>query len=125
MKAPEWLPSVVLCIGILMISINFWYLVYVPNKYKLEGFNSPDIQNLSNDIISNAFSAAGTEKVPSDTEAAQNYRNVIIYMKNNTMKGIKIIDDINKRVYGHTTPVPDTYDPRNLLDNFVNPITGM
>jgi len=105
MNAPDWLPGVVLCIGILMISINFWYIVYVPQKYKKEGFDS-------------------NEKV-SDTDAAHAYRTLLTYMKGNTQKTLKIIADFTNRVYGSSLPVLDSFDPRQIMDNFVNPITGM
>jgi hypothetical protein len=121
MNAPKWLPGVVLCIGIMIISINFWYLVYVPSKYKMEGFSADDIHSLASTIVSNK----PPEKIPTDVEAAQSYRNLLLFMKENTLKSVKIINDFNMRVYGTTTPVPDTFDPRTLLDNFKNPITGM
>jgi hypothetical protein len=62
---------------------------------------------------------------PSEAEAAQYYRSLLVYIKNNTLKGIKVINDFHKRVYGTTEPIPDSFDPRTILDNFVNPITGM
>ena len=125
MKAPSWLPGVVLCVGLLLISINFWYLVYVPSKYKMEGFDAAQVESLTNSLVSSAMSSSNTEKVPTDTEAAQMYRNLMIYMKNNTQKSVKISNDFNNRVYGQAFPIPDSFDPRKIMDNFVNPITGM
>ena len=62
MKAPHWLPSVVLCIGILLITLNFWYLVYVPSKYKMEGFNNDEISRLTNEMVSSALTVTSTER---------------------------------------------------------------
>lgn len=123
MKAPTWLPGLVLFIGVMMISINFWYVVYIPQKYKKEGFATQAEQ--INNIVTSVITTSSNEAVPLDSDAAQAYRTVLLFMKGNTLKGLKIIKDFNTRVYGQSLPVPDTYDPRNLLDGFVNPITGM
>lgn len=114
MNAPVWLPKVVLFIGILLISLNFWYLVYIPKKK--EGFDT--------NILSNAF-VVKPEKPPTDTEVAIAYRTVLVYIKHNTLNGLKIINDFSKRVYGSSNPVPDSFDPRTIMDNFINPVTGM
>jgi len=116
MDVPNWLPSLVLCIGVLLISINFWYLVYMPQKYKEEGFDSNQytITNLIN-----------SEKLPTDDEVAIAYRTVLVYMKSNTLKSLKIIADFTTRVYGNSIPVPDSFDPRTIMDNYRNPITGI
>lgn len=113
MKAPDWLPGVVLAVGLLLITINFWYILLVPqrNKRSVEGFVG--------DMIS------GNTDSPTEAEAAQQYRSLLVYIKNNTLKGIKIINDFHMRVYGNTEPIPDSFDPRRILDNFINPITGM
>ena len=108
MDTSKPLVQIVLFLGILLLSINFWYLAYVPSKYKKEGF----------------LGLIG-EKVPTDTEAALAYRTLLAYMKNNTLNSIKIINDFTTRVYDKSIPVPDSFDPRNILDNFKNPITGM
>lgn len=125
MKAPSWLPGVVLCIGLFMISVNFWYLVYVPSKYKMEGFNNAEVNRLTNEVVASAMSVTSAERIPSDNEAAASYRNVLLYMKGNTLKGLKIVNDFNTRVYGSAQPVPDSFDPRTIMDNFTNPISGM
>jgi hypothetical protein len=125
MKAPSWLPGVVLCIGLFMISVNFWYLVYVPSKYKMEGFNNAEVSRLTNEVVASAMSVTTAERIPSDNEAAASYRNVLLYMKGNTLKGLKIVNDFNTRVYGSAQPVPDSFDPRTIMDNFTNPISGM
>jgi hypothetical protein len=91
----------------------------------MEGFDAAQIESLTNSVVSSALSSSTTEKVPSDTEAAQMYRNLMIYMKNNTQKSVKISNDFNNRVYGQAFPIPDSFDPRKIMDNFVNPITGM
>lgn len=115
MKYPDWLPQppiLVLTIGLLLITINFWYLVLVPQRQKKR------VETFVNDLVASTDS-------PSEAEAAQLYRSLLVYIKNNTLKGIKVINDFHKRVYGKTEPIPDSFDPRNILDNFVNPITGM
>lgn len=111
MKAPDWLPSVVLTVGLLLITFNFWYLVLVPQRQKKR------VESFVNDLV--------TTDSPTEAEAAQHYRSLLVYIKNNTLKGIKVINDFHKRVYGNIEPIPDSFDPRNILDNFVNPITGM
>jgi len=108
-----------------MISVNFWYLVYVPSKYKMEGFNNDEVHRLTNEVVASAMSVTTTERIPSDNEAAASYRNVLLYMKGNTLKGLKIVNDFNTRVYGRAQPVPDSFDPRTIMDNFTNPISGM
>jgi hypothetical protein len=125
MKAPLWLPNVVLFIGVILISLNFWYIILVPEKKRKEGFDTSQVSNITNQIVSRALTVNTTEKAPSDIEGAQAYRTVLLYIKYNTLKGLKIINDFNKRVYGTEQPVPDDFDPRTIMDNFVNPITGM
>ena len=110
MDTSKPLVKLVLFLGILMLSINFWYLIYVPTKYKKEHFQ-----------MNKLFG----EKTPTDTDAALAYRKLLVYMKNNTLNSIKIIDDFTTRVYDKSIPVPDSFDPRNILDNYKNPITGM
>ena len=40
-------------------------------------------------------------------------------------KGLQIVYDLNKRVYGKYQTVPDTFDPRKVLDDYKNPLTGI
>jgi hypothetical protein len=91
----------------------------------MEGFNNDEVHRLTNEVVSSAMSVTSAEHVPTATEAAQSYRTLLLYMKGNTLKGLKIINDFNTRVYGSCAPVPDTFDPRTIMDNFVNPISGM
>ena len=116
MIVPNWLPNLVLFVGILLISINFWYLVYMPQKYRDEGFDSTE------NIISNIINS---EKPPTDVDAAIAYRTLLVYMKSNTLKSLNIIADFTNRVYGAPMSVPDSFDPRTIMDNYRSPITGM
>jgi len=125
MKAPLWLPNVVLFIGVILLSLNFWYIMLVPEKKRREGFDTSQVANLTNQLVSSALTVTTTEKVPTDNEGAQAYRTVLLYIKSNTLKGLKVINDLNTRVYGSAPPVPDSFDPRTIMDGFVNPITGM
>jgi hypothetical protein len=123
MKAPNWLPNLVLCIGLLLISINIWYVVYIPRKYKKEAFVNADISDTVNNLLNNNTNIASNP--PSDLEVVQNYRKLLLYIKGNSKNGLKIINDFSTRIYGKITPIPSSFDPRTVLDGFKNPINGM
>jgi hypothetical protein len=120
MKQPVWLPGLVLFLGITALTVQFWYFFY---KRK-EGFDSNNVNLITYDILKKA----GEEKEetpPTDLQAAQAYRLLLLYIKTNFAKGLLIVYDLNKRVYGKAESVPDTFDPRKVLDDFKNPILGI
>jgi hypothetical protein len=125
MKGPAWLPGTVLFIGVLLITIQFWYIVYV-SKNKKEGFDatSQQVSLITSEILSRT---AQTEKTnpPSDTEAAQYYRALLVYIQSDYGKGLRLVYDLNKRIYGKYDAVPDSFDPRKILDDYKNPIAGI
>jgi len=124
MKGPAWLPGTILFIGVLLITIQFWYIIYI-SKTKKEGFDtSQQVSLITSEILAKT---AQTEKAnpPSDTEAAQYYRALLLYIQSDYGKGLRLVYDLNKRIYGKYDTVPDNFDPRKILDNYINPIAGI
>ena len=80
--------------------------------------------NLANQLLGSASTIA-PETPPSDTEMAKNYYNFLLYIKTDYSKGLKFVYDLNTRVYGSATKIPDNFDPRTVLNNYVNPLTGL
>lgn len=78
MDLPVWVPSVVMFLGILLISLNFWYLVYVPKT-------QPTL-SVSNKPVSD-------EEAEEAEEAEEVYKKLPIYIQSNLEKGRKIIND--------------------------------
>ena len=111
----DFVPGIVLCIGVTLITLFFWY-----NVTKKEGFDNPILTQ----ILQNT--ADQQEEIPmTNTQAASNYRALLVYIKNDFSNGLKLVYDLNKRVFGKTERVPDTFDPRLILDNYKNPIAGI
>jgi len=96
MDIPKWLPNIVLFIGLILISLNFAYIVYIPEKYK----------NTMKETVFN------------DSEAVENYRKLLMYIKNKPTSGIKIVEDFNKRIEGF----PESFRPYNIMKDFKNPL---
>lgn len=112
MKLPAWAPGVVLCIGVLAMTINLWYLLYKSRcPIKTEGFISIPSDGLE-------------ETAPSDKDIAGIYRQLMLYVKSDYAKGLKIVYDMNKRIYGKYDKVPDDFDPRRIMDNWNNPLAS-
>jgi len=112
---PDYIPGIVLCFGVTLITVYFWYKVT-----KREGFDNP--------ILTQILQTAADEqeeKPMTSTQAAANYRALLVYIKNDFSNGLKLVYDLNKRVFGKTDRVPDTFDPREILDNYKNPIAGI
>jgi hypothetical protein len=97
MDLPVWVPSVVMFFGILLISLNFWYLVYVPKT-------QPSLS------VSN--------KPVSDEEAEEAYKKLLIYIQSNLEKGQKIIDDFKK----HTNNFAELSEEHTVIEKYRNPI---
>lgn len=124
MKCPSWLPGLTLCLGLIILTAQFWYIIYV-SKTQKEGFDTAQQVGLITSQILGATAQAEKESPPSDMEAARYYRALLIYLQSDYTKGLRIVYDMNKRVYGKYEPVPNDFDPRKILDNFKNPITGL
>ena len=119
MKLPAWAPGLVLFIGVLLMTLNLWRIL-LSGKCKLqEGFASPAAG--LNDLLS---SAVEEEKPPNETEAVNIYRQLLMFVKKDYTKGIKIVYDMNQRIYGKYDKIPNDFDPRKVLDNWKNPLTG-
>ena len=70
MDLPVWVPSVVMFLGILLISLNFWYLVYVPKTQPTKLVSKNPV---------------------TDEEAEDAYKKLLIYIQSNLEKGQKTI----------------------------------
>jgi hypothetical protein len=119
MKVPDWLPGVVLVLGICLITANFWY-----HKNIREGYDNNDVNLITYSILKKAAEPE-EEKPPTDIQVAQNYRALLLFIKSDFTKGLQIVYDLNKRVYGKYQAVPDSFDPRKVLDDYKNPLTGI
>ena len=101
------------------MTANLWYVIISSRRCK-EGFAGNPAQAL-NSLIS---AAGEEEKPPSETEAVNIYRQLLLFIKSDYTKGIKIVYDMNNRIYRKYDKIPDDFDPRKVLDNWKNPITG-
>lgn len=122
MKLPDWAPGAVLALGVLLMTINLWYMVY--STHCKEGFANEQIATLTGQVLGMAEKAE-KENPPSDTEVVGMYRAILIYIQSDYAKGLKLVYDMNRRIYGRYDKVPDNFDPRKILNNYVNPITGI
>lgn len=110
-----YLPGVVLVLGVIIITIHFFHMLAVS---KNEGFI--DIDN----AISLA-KASQTDKPPTDDQMASTYKSFLLYIKSDFSKGLKYVYDLNKKIYGKSERVSDDFDPRKMLDDYKNPVTGL
>lgn len=110
-------PGIVLTIGVLLITLHFWYSLL--NK------NEPFInQSIINNII--AESAEAQEEKPINaTQAATYYRALLVFIKSDFSSGLKLVHDLNKRIYGQPFRTPEDFDPRKITDDYINPIAGI
>jgi len=113
MKA-DWLANTVLVLGVTFLTLLFWKKLFIK-----EGFNNV----ILNQILEGAKEQE--EKPITATQAAIYYRALLVFIKSNFADGLKIVYDLNKRVYGHAQQVPETFDPRQILDDYKNPIAGI
>lgn len=119
--------TTVLVVVVLLLTINFWYMFYRSYSKAREGFadsSSSQLASLANQVLGSTATLA-PETPPTDTEAAQLYYKLLLYIKTDYGKGLKFVYDLNTRIYGSATKMPDNFDPRTLLDNYVNPLTGI
>ena len=112
------LPGVVLIVGISLLTFYFWSSLL----NKKEGFIN---QDLINNIVQNSVNNPIQETPIDSTKAAIYYRALLVYIKSDFSKGLKLVHDLNKRIYGQSSRVPDDFDPRTITDNYVNPIAGI
>jgi hypothetical protein len=133
MKTPAWLPEAVMFVGVGLITLYFWSSIYnsriahLKNKGH-EGFLDSGVTQQVGLITSEILTGnakAEKEVPPTDQEMALAYRKMLVYISNNFSKGLVMVYDLNDRVYGRHDKVPDNFDPRKLMDNFKNPITGI
>jgi CHASE1-domain containing sensor protein len=97
MDLPVWVPSVVMFLGILLISLNFWYLVYVPKT-------QPSL-SVSNKQIT-------------DEEAEEAYKKLLMYIQSHIEKGQKFINDFKKR----TENFAELSDEHTIMEKYRNPL---
>lgn len=97
MDLPVWVPSVVMFLGILLISLNFWYLVYVPKIQPTK-------------LVSN--------KPVTDEEAEDAYKKLLIYIQSNLEKGQKFINDFKRR----TDNFAELSDEQTIMEKYRNPL---
>lgn len=112
------LPGVVLIVGITLLTFYFWSSLL----QRKEGFIN---QDLINNIVQNSVNNPIQETPIDSTKAATYYRALLVFIKNDFPNGLKLVHDLNKRIYGQSSRVPDDFDPRKIADNYVNPIAGI
>jgi hypothetical protein len=83
MDLPVWVPSVVMFLGILLISLNFCYLVYLPKT-------QPTPPVINKQITDEEAEEAEAEEA--EAEEAEAYKNLpILSIQSNLEKGQKTI----------------------------------
>jgi hypothetical protein len=111
------LPSILVIAAITLMTAVFWY--YATNK---EGFDNT--QALIDGVIGNTIEQTKKDTPPTDIEVANHYKALLVYISTNAPKGLKMVYDLNKRVYGSVSKVPDDFDPRDVIKNYKNPMLG-
>ena len=111
------LTSILIIVAIALMTGIFWY--YATNK---EGFDNT--QALIDGVIGSTLAETQKDTPPSDTEVVNHYKALLVYISTNAPKGLKMVYDLNRRVYGTVTKVPDDFDPRDVMKNYKNPISG-
>jgi hypothetical protein len=114
MKFQDYAPNIVLIIGVISITFYFFYKIRQSNA---DGFID----------ITSAISIAKEsqkDKPPSNEEMANYYKMLLLYIKSDFSKGLLYVYDLNKRIYGKADRVPEEFDPRKILDDYKNPVTG-
>jgi len=112
-----WLPGIVLAVGVLLITVHFWSTLLS----KKEGFLN---QEILKQVLQNT--ADEQKETPiSETQAAQHYRSLLVFISHDFTNGLKLVHDLNKRVYGQAFKIPEEFDPRRITDNYKNPIAGI
>jgi len=114
----QMLPGIVLIVGISLLTFYFWFSLLNRN----EGFIN---QDLINNIVQSSANNPIEETPIDSTKAAIYYRALLVFIKSDFTNGLKLVYDLNKRVYGKSSLVPDDFDPRTITDNYVNPIAGI
>jgi hypothetical protein len=112
------LPGVVLIVGVSLLTFYFWSNLL----NRKEGFIN---QELIDNIIQTSANNPTQETPIDSTKAATYYRALLVFIKNDFPRGLKLVHDLNTRIYGHPTRIPDDFDPRSITDNYVNPIAGI
>ena len=97
MDLPVWVPSVVMFLGILLISLNFWYLVYVPKTQPTKLVSKNPV---------------------TDEEAEDAYKKLLIYIQSNLEKGQKFINDFKRR----TDNFAELSDEQTIMEKYRNPL---
>jgi hypothetical protein len=111
------LTSIIVIAAISLMTGIFWYCA--TNK---EGFDGT--QALIDGVIGSTLAETQKDKPPTDTEVVNHYKAILVYISTNAPKGLKIVYDLNNRVYGKVTKVQDDFDPRDVMKNYKNPISG-
>ena len=115
MQLISYAPSIVLVLGVIAITMNFFFLL---SKNNNEGFINVDV------AIAEAKKSM-EDNPPTNDQMAGIYKSFLLYIKSNSSNGLAYVQDLNQRVYGQKTNVSDDFDPRRILDNYKNPITGL
>jgi len=125
MKIGDKLPGIALVIGVSLITLFFWATLLKTGSNKSVIATEPFInQEIINQVIQSS-SEVEEEKPISSTQAATYYRALLVYLKSDFTNGLKLVHDLNKRIYSKKFPIPDTFDPRTVMDNYLNPIAGI
>jgi len=110
------LSSILIVLFIILMTAMFWYYTN-----QVEGFD--DSQKLLESVVNTATeSAEQPDTPPSDVEVVNYYKALLTYISSDHSKGLRIVYDLNNRIYGSAQKVPDNFDPREVIKGFKNPL---
>lgn len=113
MQLKDYLPNIILVLGVIIITLYFYHRLS----------NNEGFMNIDSALAIAKNSSKDTP--PTDDQMAGFYKSFLLYIKSDFSKGLRYVYDLNKRVYGTYSRVNDDFDPRKLLDDYKNPITGL
>jgi hypothetical protein len=87
---------------------------------KKEGFNNTDA--IIDNVLGSVAESTKVEKPPTSIEAANHYKAILTYISTDFSNGLRLVYDLNKRIYGKVNNVPDDFDPRDVMKNYKNPL---
>lgn len=96
----------------------FWYYTK-----QVEGFDNSQ-KFLENVVDTVTETTEQPDKPPSDVEVVNYYKALLTYISTDHAKGLRIVYDLNNRVYGSAEKVPDNFDPREVIKDFKNPLAA-
>ena len=111
----KWMSSLIIIVFITLMTASFWY-----KTTKKEGFNSTD--SIIDGVLGSVAESTKIEKPPTEIEVANHYKAILSYISSDFSKGLLLVYDLNKRIYGKSEKVPNDFDPREVIKNYKNPL---